>query len=259
MKISEEQSITVENKMSYEQTMEKMKAMRLYGMLRQYQSSCEIGFKKLSPDELVASIVDAEFDDRYNKRYIRLLQKAKFRYKATLAELNFQIKRNLDKNLIMRFSTNTWIKKKQNILITGPTGSGKSFIACALGHNACAHGDSVIYHSATKLFKLLKLSNVDGTYIKEINKIKKSDLFILDDFGLDTFDKQTRLFLLEIIEDRHGEKSTIITSQFPVSSWYELIAEKTIADAICDRLLHNSHRIELKGDSLRKKFIEELT
>jgi DNA replication protein DnaC len=249
----------MEKKMSYEQTIEKMKAMHLHGMARSFQATSEMGFTKLTPDELVAMLIDAEHDERNNKKLARLLSAAKLRYRASMEHIDFQFKRNLDKNQIMRFATSNWLDKKQNIIITGSTGCGKSYIACALGHNACIHGRSVCYFNSSKLFKSLKLANADGTYLKEINRIKKIDLLIIDDFGMEPFDKQSRLSLLEIIEDRYDEKSMILTSQFPASSWHEMIGEKTIADAICDRLLHSAHRIELKGESLRKKFTEVLT
>jgi DNA replication protein DnaC len=245
--------------MSYEQTIEKMKSMHLNGMARSFQATSEMGFTKITPDELVAMLIDAEHDERSNKKLARLLKKAKLRYRASMEHIDFQFKRNLDKNMLMRFATNTWIEKKQNMTITGSTGCGKSYIACALGHNACIHGRTVAYFNSSKLFKSLKLANADGTYLKEVNRIKKIDLLIIDDFGLEPFDKQSRISLLEIIEDRYNEKSTIITSQFPVSNWHEMIGEKTIADAICDRLLHSAHRIELNGESLRKKFSEVLT
>lgn len=245
--------------MSYEQTIEKMKSMHLHGMARSFQSTSEMGFTKITPDELVGMLIDAEHDERTNKKFARLLKTAKLRYRASMEHIDFQSKRNLDKNMLMRFATNTWIDKKQNMLITGPTGCGKSYVACALGHNACIHGRSVAYFNSSKLFKSLKLSSADGSYLKEINRMKKFDLLIIDDFGLEPFDKQSRLSLLEIIEDRYDEKSTVFTSQFPVSNWHEMIGEKTIADAICDRLLHSAYRIELKGESLRKKFAEVLT
>lgn len=249
----------MENKMSYEQTIEKMKSMKLHGMARSFQTSFEMGFKKLTPDELVALLIDAEHDDRNNKKISRLLKSSKLKLQASVENIDFHFKRNLDKNLIMRFATNSWIDKKQNIIITGPTGCGKSHIACALGHNACIHEYSVCYFNSSKLFKSLKLANADGTYLKEVNRIKKFNLLIIDDFGLEPFDRQSRLSLLEIIEDRHNEKSMIITSQFPISSWHEIIGEKTIADAICDRLVHSARRVELKGESLRKKFAQDLT
>jgi DNA replication protein DnaC len=239
--------------MTNEDTLEKMKKMHLHGMARSFLASMEIGSGQLTPDELVGMIVDSEYDDRTNKRLERLLLKAKLRYKASIENINFHEKRNLDKNSIIRYASGTWLEKKENILITGPTGSGKSFIACALGNRACLLNYSVLYYGTSKLFKQLKLASVDGSYLKELSKIKKVDLLILDDFGLDVFDKQSRLALLEILEDRIELKSMIIASQLPTQTWYDSIGEKNIADAICDRLLHTAHRIELKGESMRKK------
>jgi DNA replication protein DnaC len=155
---------------------------------------------------------------------------------------------------MLRFTSCEWIKRKQNIIISGSTGLGKSFLASALGHQACQHGYKVYYRNCSKLFDELKIAKADGSYMKEINKIEKLDLLILDDFGLKPLENNQRIILLELLEDRHGKRSTIITSQLPVKSWYDVIGEPTIADAILDRLVHSSHRIELDGDSLREKY-----
>jgi len=245
--------------MSYHTTLEKMRLMKLSGMARSFQSSFEIGFGKMTPDELVAFLIDAEYDTRNNRKFERLLKTADLRYSASIEHLDFVHKRNLDKNQMLRFASNDWLEKKQNIIITGSTGCGKSYIACALGHNACLHNYSVFYFNSSKLFKSLRIASADGTYLKKTDKIKKSDLLILDDFGLDSFDNQTRLFLLEILEDRIGLKSTIITSQIPINHWHEVIGESNIADAFCDRILHSAHRIELNGESLRRIFSKDLT
>lgn len=238
--------------MTNEETFEKMKKMKLNGMARTFESAMGIGFRKLSPDEFIACLVDAEWDDRYNRKLTRLLTTAKFRYKASLESINYEHKRNLDKDMVLRLSSFDWINKKLNIIISGSTGTGKSYLACALGNNACINNYSVLYYNAGKLFNTLKLKKVDGSYVNEIEKIKKADLLILDDFGLEPFDKKSELFLMEIIEDRHGQKSTIITSQYPASSWHDVVNNQTIADAVCDRILHSSYVIELKGNSLRK-------
>jgi DNA replication protein DnaC len=153
----------------------------------------------------------------------------------------------------MRLADCSFIEKKENVIITGATGVGKSYLASALGHQACIMGYKVRYYNMTKLFSSLKMSKADNTYLKEIGRIEKQDLLILDDFGLHPIDPATRLALLEIIEDRHSKSSTIIASQVPVNKWHELLGEQTIADAILDRIIHSSQRIELQGESLRKK------
>jgi DNA replication protein DnaC len=170
-----------------------------------------------------------------------------------MEQLQFDIDRNLDKNQIMRFAECTFIKKGENILITGSTGVGKSYIASALGNHACTLGYKVYYTNTIKLFAKLKMLKADGSYLREITNIEKQDLLILDDFGIQPIDSPSRAALMDIIEDRHGKRSTIITSQVPIESWHEIIGEKTMADAILDRLVNDAHRLELKGESLRRK------
>lgn len=240
--------------MNNQATMEKMQLMRFHGMLQAFQSTMETGVKNnFTADELVGHLVDAEWDERKNRKFSRLIKYAKFRYRVAFEEIDFMLNRNLDKNEMLRLSDCSWINQHQNMIITGPTGVGKSFLASAFGHQACLHEYRVLYFNCMKLFTKLKMSNADGSYISELKKIQKTELFILDDFGLQSFDKQNRLTLLEILEDRYGQKSTLIISQVPVKNWHEIIGDKTIADAICDRLVHTSHQINLKGESVRKK------
>lgn len=236
--------------------MQKLEEMRLSGFSRAYREMTESNKgRDFTTDEIIAHLVQAEWDDRYNRRLHRLMTQARFRYKASMEEIDYVFKRNLDKNVILRLSTCDWITRRQNVIITGSTGLGKSFLASALGQQACQHGYKVYYRNCTKLFDELKIAKADGSYIKEINKIEKLHLLILDDFGLKPLDNNQRLMLLELLEDRHGKKSTIITSQLPVGKWYEIIGEPTIADAILDRLVHSSHRIELDGEeSMRGKY-----
>ncbi|MHB8280497.1 MAG: IS21-like element helper ATPase IstB [Candidatus Humimicrobiaceae bacterium] len=236
------------------QTIEKMKAMKLYGMARAMASAIDMGIKDITPDQFIAHLVDAEWDDRYNRRLDRLIKNAKFRYMASIDEIDFSLSRNLDKNMILRFSDCSFVKNKKNIIITGPTGVGKSYMASALGNQACIYGYVTLYFNTQKLFSALKLSKADGSYISQIRKIEKASLLVLDDFGLEKLDSQSRLSLLEILEDRHGLASTVITSQFPIPAWHEIIGDPTIADAICDRMVNSSYRIELGGESVRKKF-----
>ena len=228
--------------------------MKFLGMARAFTTSLESGMMAdWTADEVVTHLVDAEWDERHNRNIERGLKNAKFRYKAALEDLQYSKERNIDKNLVMRLSECSFIDKHENVLITGSTGIGKSFIASALGHHACSQGYRVMYHNTAKLFGKLKMSKADGTYIKELGKIERQHLLILDDFGIQPFDAQNRAALMDIIEDRHGKKSTIITSQVPVAKWHDLIGEDTVADAVMDRIIHQAHRLELKGESLRKK------
>lgn len=238
--------------MTNEQTIEKMHKLKLFGMVRAFQNLIQQK-QNLTLDEMLGYLIDSEWDFKQNRKIERLLKRAKFRYQASFEEIDFNANRNLDKNQLLRMSDCSWIIKKENVLITGPTGVGKSYIACALGHNACLYGYKVLYSNAIKLFTQLKYCKADGTYIKEIEKIKNTDVFIIDDFGLEPLDFQSSISLLEIFEDRYNKKSTVISSQLPFKNWYDIITDKTIADAICDRIIQNTNKIELKGESLRRK------
>ncbi len=235
-------------------TLEKMRKMKFFGMHRTFKTGLESGKQEdCTPDEMIAQLIEAEWEDRQNRSIERQITNARFRYKAAIEEMHYHTNRNIDRNQIMRFAECSFINKRENILITGSTGVGKSYIASALGYQACAQGYKVMYHNTAKLFGKLKMAKADGSYIREIAKIERQNLLILDDFGIHPFDAQSRTALMEIIEDRHGKTSIIITSQVPVSKWHEVIGEKTVADAILDRIIHEAHRLELKGESLRKK------
>ena len=236
-----------------QEILEKLKKLRLLGMARAYETSLENDkLLNLSTDELIKMLVEAEWDDRLNRNIERRLRNAKFRYQSCMESIDYQAERNLDRTQIMRFAECAYIKNHENIIITGSTGIGKSYIATALGHQACTLGFKVYYANIGKLFSRLKMGKADGSYIREISKIERQDLLILDDFGLLPVDNQNRSALMEIVEDRHKKTSMIITSQLPVNHWHEVIGEKTIADAILDRIVHDAHRVELKGESLRK-------
>lgn len=237
-----------------EQTIEKMKTMKLHGMVRAFRTNLESGnTDKWTADELVSNLIDSEWDERYNRKLTRNVKNAHFRYKAAVEQINFDAPRELNRNYILRLADCSFIDKKENIIITGSTGIGKSYIASALGHQACAMGHKVLYEHTSKLFARLKMSKADGTYLKEVTKMEKQELLIIDDFGIQPLDPQSRTILMEIIEDRHAKRSTIFTSQVPVNKWHDIIGEQTIADAILDRVIHDAHRLELKGDSMRKK------
>ncbi len=232
----------------------RMTQLRLHGMSRAWQSLVETRrHHELSLSDGLEILLQQEEDSRNQNRFERLQKQAQFRYKATVEELNFDTRRGLNKTQIFDLSLGKYIEKGESVLITGATGCGKSFLASAFGHKACAQGFSVMYFNTQKLFIKTKMSRIDGTISKFFNTLSKCRLLILDDFGLTHLDKHQQLDFMEIIEDRHSSLSTIIVSQLPVSKWYETIGEETIADAILDRLVHTSHRIELKGESLRKK------
>ena len=240
--------------MSIASTINKLEKLKLHGMVRALNGAMEVGIASLSNEELLAHIVDAEWEYRHNRKLAKLIKAAKFRYSASIEEINFSIKRNFDKNCLLPFSDCSWIEKKQNIIITGPTGVGKSYVSAAIGHQACIYGFKTSYFNFGKLIPALKLKKADGSYAKEIRRIEKQDVLVLDDFGLEKLDTVSRLILLEILEDRHGIRSTIITSQLPVAAWHDVIGDPTISDAICDRIVHNCHRIELDGPSARKTY-----
>ncbi|RLA56126.1 MAG: ATP-binding protein [Gammaproteobacteria bacterium] len=206
----------------------------------------------LTNDEIINMLIQAEWEDRENRKINRYLKAARFRYGASIEEVDFTARRGLDKTQLLRLADGSFIKKKENLLITGPTGAGKSYLASALGHQACMQGYKTLYFNTQKLFPQLNIYKADGSYLKQIARIERHDMLILDDFGLQPLDNNARMMLLEIIEDRHGRRSTIISSQLPVSKWHQIIGDSTVADAILDRMVHTSHRIELKGDSMRK-------
>ena len=239
--------------MNHNATLEKMKKMRLNGMYRAFESTFSAGnLEHYTTDQLITYLVEAEWDERQNSRTARLIKNARFRYQAAIEEIDFAPQRMLDKNLLLRMADCSFIDKGENAIITGSTGVGKSYIATALGYQACMKGYKVMYMNTGKLFTRLGISRADETYLKELARIEKQDLLILDDFGLEPLDAQSHFTLLEILEDRHGRKSSVFVSQLPVISWHEVIGDPTIADAICDCIIHNAHRIELKGDSVRK-------
>lgn len=239
------------------QTIEQMKQLRLHGMIRAFTTTLESPGVQYTNDELIAYLLQAEWDDRYNRKIERLTKAARFRYQASTEEIIFDDSRSINKNQLMRFISGDFIKSKENILITGSTGVGKSFIATAIGYQACSMGFKVKYYNINKLFGQLKLAKADGSYLKVIDRIEKQDLIILDDFGLQELDNNKRQAFMEIIEDRHGKKSTIIASQLPVIQWHQIIGEQTIADAILDRVVHSAHRIDLKGESMRRRKLKK--
>lgn len=204
-------------------------------------------------DQVVAQLTESEQAYRQHRKTVRAVREARFRYQAAVEEIAYLPGRNLDKNQVLRLADLSFIERAENILITGATGCGKSFIATALGYQACHMGLRVAYFSLPKLFQKLHLAQADGSYIKELARLEKQHLLILDDWGLQALSLAERLVLMQLVEDRHGRGSTIITSQLPVSAWYDYLADATLADALLDRLVHQAHRLELKGESMRKR------
>ena len=206
----------------------------------------------MTTDQFISWLVCNEWDDRRNRLIERLTRQASFRYKSSVEEINFNVERGLDRNQFQRLAELTFVREHKDLFITGSTGTGKSYLATSLGYEACQKGMKVLYASTNRLMGQLKIAKAKGNILQELKKIERMDLLILDDFGMQPFDAQSRMNLMDVIEDRYGKKSTIITSQIPVKDWYDVIGDKTIADAIMDRVVHQAIRIELFGESLRK-------
>lgn len=236
-----------------QETLDKMRQMHLLGMYNAFKTSME-SFKteSMTTDQFVAWLVSNEWDDRCNRMIERLIKQASFRYKASLEEVDYSLERGLERNLLERLAELSFVKESRDLFITGSSGTGKSYIATALGYRACQKGMKVLYANTARLMGQLKMAKAKGTISQELKKIERADLLVLDDFGIQPFDAGGRMNLMDIVEDRHGKKSTLITSQVPVKDWYDIIGEKTIADAVLDRIVHQAIRIELHGDSIRK-------
>jgi DNA replication protein DnaC len=230
-----------------------MRNLRLTGMADRYEAIYSMpAHQRPQTDVLLAQLLEAEDLSRSHRRSTLAIKSAKFRYHASIQELSFASSRNLDKDATIALGDCSFIDRGENILITGATGCGKSFLASALGHQACLLGKKVAYYSLPKLLNTLKTDKIDGTFRKELKRIESKQLLILDDWGLTPLDTQARLALLQIIEDRHNKYATIITSQLPVATWHQYIDDNTIADAILDRIIHQAIRINLEGESMRK-------
>ncbi len=244
--------------MNQHTTIEKMKQMRMTGMAEAYLNSLNNRNETpYSNDEFITLLIDLEWDNRLNKRIKTLINKASFREKASVRNINYQPSRNLDRNAFERMIALHFIDNKENIIITGATGTGKSYLAQAIGMHACEMTKKVLYFNTTRLMDQLKLDKIQGKYLQSMRKIQNADLIILDDFGLSPIDQMQRQALLDIVEHRYEKSSIILTSQVPVAQWHGLIGEDTVADAILDRLVYSSHRIELEGESLRKNKLKK--
>lgn len=240
--------------MNVQTTIDQLRQLKLSGMAKAYEAALTVPLhEQPSADLIIGKLVEAELQHRAEQKTTLYLRQSKLRYNALLEQVYCNVSRNLTQDQLLSLADGRFIERSENVLITGATGCGKSYIACALGRQMCALGYRVFYFGMNRFLEKVSQTKLDGTFIKLLNQIEKTHLFILDDFGLHPFDGVTRLALLQILEDRYGKKSVIITSQLPVVKWYEFIGEPTLADAIMDRLAGNAHRIELKGESLRKK------
>jgi len=235
-------------------TIDKLHSMKLFGISEALEEQINSSsYEELSFEERFGMLVDKEMTYRENRRLSMLLRRARFRYPgACVEDIDFRTKRGIRKENVLHLAQNDWIRKHHNLIITGPTGVGKTYLACAFGISACRDGISSYYVRLPRLMEELKIARVDGSYIKLLARFARIQVLLIDDWGLNPLTDEERRDLLEIFEDRHKVRSTIISTQYPVSKWHKIIDDPTIADAICDRLVHNAHKINLKGDSMRK-------
>ena len=240
--------------MLHEQTFERLYSMKLIGMadaLKDQMSRADMD--GLAFEERFGMLVDAQHLFRENKRMKRLLENAKLKVPASMEDIDYRTSRGLDKSVMARLGMCEWIRRHQNVIVVGPTGVGKTYLACALAHKACREGMASFYIRTPKLYYLLAMARADGSYARVLARLAKTSVLILDDLGLAALTDTERQDLLEVIEDRHGSASTIVTSQLPIEHWHEVIGDATIADALLDRLIHNAHKITLKGESMRRR------
>ncbi len=241
-------------------TLDKLQALRLTGMLKALSEQMQMSdISDLSFEERLGLLVDREMTERHDRRLKTRLRQAKLRLNASIEDLDYRHPRGLDKSLFISLASCQWVRDRRNILITGPTGVGKTWIACALGQTACRQGYTTLYLRLPRLLQELPIAKGDGRYPKLMASLAKTDVLILDDWALAKLSDEHRHDLLEILEDRHDRRSTLVTSQFPLEHWHEAIGNPTLADAILDRLVHNAYKITLKGDSMRKRLAMQKT
>jgi len=243
-----------------EATIEKLIIMKLHGMaegIREQLSNT--GYRDLSFEERFTLLVDKERLYRENRQLKILIAHAHLRHPASFEDMDFRVRRGITKDMMLNLIQNEWIRKNQNVIIMGPTGTGKTYISCALGNGAVRKGISTLYVRLPRLSQELKVARADGSFTRLLQRLQRIRLLIIDDFGINRFTDEERRDFLEIMEDRYNVRSTIIASQFPIDSWHDIIGEPTFADAICDRVVHNAHKIILKGDESMRKIYSNLT
>jgi DNA replication protein DnaC len=239
--------------MLHQETVEKLYAMKLNGIADAFKEQLlQPDMYDLPFEERFTLLVDRQWTWKEDRRMKRLLRNAKLKINGCIEDIDFRTPRGIDKSVVLRLASCDWIKSAQNIIITGPTGVGKTYLACAIANRACRMGYSAFYIRVPRLFQELAMARGDGSYPKTMKKLLKANVLIIDDLGLAPMSATERRDLLEVVEDRHGLASTIVATQLPISNWHENIQDPTIADAILDRLIHNAHKINLKGESMRK-------
>jgi DNA replication protein DnaC len=239
-------------------TLEQLRQLGLAGMARAFEElAANTRDAELDHAEWLGLLLDREMADRQDRRLMARLRYARLRHNAAVEDVDYRTARGLDRALFQKLAQGNWIKEQQNLIIIGPSGVGKSWLACALGHRACRDNLSVLYQRIPRLFSDLVLARGDGRYARLMRALGGVKLLILDDWGLEPLTAEQRHDMLEIVEDRYGRGATLITSQIPVDRWHDLIGDPTLADAILDRVVHNAHRIQLRGDSLRRKRAQE--
>jgi len=237
-----------------EQTFDKLYGMKLLGMAQAFkEQSQQPSFQDLSFDDRFGILVDRQWTWKENTRLKRLLKEARLKLQACVEDIDFKTSRGIEKPVLLNLASCNWIRNHQNLLISGPTGVGKTFLACALAQKACREGFRSVYLRCPQFFYQIALARADGSYGTLMKRLSKTHLLVIDDLGLTPLNDTERRDLLEVVEDRSGSGSTLITSQLPIENWHDHIGDPTIADAILDRLIHNAHRIQLKGGSMRKK------
>ncbi len=236
------------------QTLRQLRQLKLGGMANALQTQLEqVGaYEGLPFIERLSLLLEQESLGREQRKQERLIRQARFKLRASVQEIDYQHPRNITPSQIAQLAQRDWISRAQNLLVTGPCGSGKTYLACALGHNACLHGYSVRYYRLSRLLLVLTQAKADGSYHKQLKQLAKIQLLVIDDWGLEPLMSAHHNNLMEIMDDRHGHTSTLMISQLPTDQWYASIGDNTLADAILDRLMHNAHRLQLKGESMRK-------
>lgn len=235
-------------------TVDKLLQLRCAGMAKALAEQLDAPeVEALSFEERLGLLVDRELTERHSRQLTNRLRRARLKHQACIEDIDFRHRRGLDRQLVLSLADGRWVREHLNVLISGPTGIGKSWLACAFAHGACRLGHSALYVRVSRLLSELATARADGRYPRRLESLAKTQVLVMDDWGLTPFSAENRLDLLEVLEDRHGVRSTVVTSQLPVDKWHDVVGDPTLGDAILDRLVHNAYKLDLKGDSMRKR------